>query len=145
MISLSEDLYASYPRHMGRGAAIKAIEKSLKKVPYGRLSAALQAYCRKVEAEGTEDQFIPYPATWFNQGRYDDDMTPYPRTNGGTHLPSEPGLYVETRTPEQMEADRKECLRLDAEMKEIDLKRYQEWLTKSELFKKNHPWTGPTE
>jgi hypothetical protein len=87
MISLSEDLYASYPRHIGRGAALKAIEKALKKVPYGRLSAALQAYCRKVEAERTEDQFIPHPATWFNQERYDDDMTPHPRAQAQLDKP----------------------------------------------------------
>jgi hypothetical protein len=81
-----ESLYRLYPRHVGKKAALKAIVKALQKKPFDELLLAVQAFCRKCSAEGTEEQFIPHPATWFNAGRYEDEeFTPgyAVKTNGG--------------------------------------------------------------
>ena len=83
-ISLCEELYQAYPRHTAKDAALKAIEKALKKKSFDELLPIVRNYAQNVEkdiAEGrTEKQFIPHPATWFNQGRYeDDDLKPPPQ------------------------------------------------------------------
>ena len=79
-----ETLYGLYPRHIGKVAAIKAIQKALKLKPFDAMLLAVRAYVRKIEIEGTEEQFIPYPASWFNAGRYEDDMTPHPKNGNET-------------------------------------------------------------
>lgn len=82
--SESQVLYGLYPRHDGKIAALKAIDKALKMKPFDDMLLLVKAYARKVSVEGTEEQFIPYPATWFNAGRYEDDMTPRPKNGNET-------------------------------------------------------------
>ena len=64
-------IYEAYPRKVGRGAAMKAILKALKAVPYEELLEAVREYARA--REGQEREYTPYPATWFNQERWADD------------------------------------------------------------------------
>ena len=66
-------LYGLYPRKVGRATALKAIDKALKVKPFDELLLAVKAFGRKLQRDGTEEQFIPHPATWFNAGRYDDE------------------------------------------------------------------------
>ena len=68
-----ETLYKLYPRHIGKEAARKAITKALSKKPFEDLLLAVHAFVRKCSQNGTEEQFIPHPASWFNAGRYDDE------------------------------------------------------------------------
>ena len=42
--SLAESLYQAYPRKAGKGAALTAITKALKKKPYPELLEAVQAF-----------------------------------------------------------------------------------------------------
>ena len=77
-------LYKAYPRHTAPKAARKAIEKALKEKPFDVLLPIVQAYAAQTAkriADGKlEKEFIPHPATWFNQGRYeDDDLKPPPQ------------------------------------------------------------------
>lgn len=67
----AETLYSLYPRKEGRLAALKAIEKALKTVDYEVLLEAVTAYA--AAREGQDRKFTPHPATWFNQGRWEDD------------------------------------------------------------------------
>lgn len=81
------ELYEIYPRHEAPKDAYRAIEKALKIKTVDELKLSLQHYKEKTDAEHTEIRFIPLPASWFNAGRYDDDMTPHPSGNGsGFHL-----------------------------------------------------------
>lgn len=68
-----ETLYGLYPRHIGKRAAGKAIEHALRLKPFDDLLLSVQNYARLVSKNGTDPQFIPHPATWFNRGSYDDD------------------------------------------------------------------------
>ena len=64
-----------YPRKVGKGAALKAIEKALERIE-GDRPAEWVAKRVKLYAESTAGQngaFTPHPATWFNQSRYLDD------------------------------------------------------------------------
>lgn len=68
-----ETLYQLYPKHAGKIPAFKAIEKALKVKTFDELLLAVQSYVRLVARDHTAQEYIPYPATWFNAGRYDDD------------------------------------------------------------------------
>ena len=66
-----EQLYQAYPVHVQKQAAMKAIAKVLKNgKPFDELLATVKKFARSKKGRG---EFCPYPATWFNQGRYEDD------------------------------------------------------------------------
>lgn len=85
-----EDIYKAYPRKVGKAAALKAIAKALRtsdRSPTGMLQVTKQ-YADAVAKWPAEDRkFIPFPATWFNQGRYDDNPTEWRR--GADAMPSQ--------------------------------------------------------
>lgn len=81
----ASDIYEVYPRRVGKPKAIAAIRK-----------AEICPNCLiervKLFAEACKDrdpQFIPHPATWFNQERYNDDPSTW-KTNA-THIKANPG------------------------------------------------------
>ena len=69
-----ERVYAAYPRKVGKGAAIKAIKKTLLRIAPDRDVGWLEARVLRFAAqcEFSDAQYVPHPATWFNQERYDD-------------------------------------------------------------------------
>lgn len=74
----AEDIYQAYPKHVAKADALKAIEKAMKKVEPQRLRDAVTAYAKAVA--GSDAQFIPYPASWFNSERYSDDPKTWGRS-----------------------------------------------------------------
>jgi hypothetical protein len=79
-------VYSLYPRKVGKRAALSAIEKAARRAvdagdapPDGviaYLAEATEAYARAVQAWPAGDRdYVPHPATWFNQERYDDDRS----------------------------------------------------------------------
>jgi hypothetical protein len=65
--------WAAYPRKVGKGAALKAWEKTRKLRP--EIGAVLSALDRCTESDQwVKDggQFIPHPATWLNELRFAD-------------------------------------------------------------------------
>ena len=68
------DIYGRYPRKVARKAAIKAIRAAAKEQSLDYLLDRVSAYAAAVARWSQEDrQYIPHPATWFHQARYDDD------------------------------------------------------------------------
>lgn len=67
-----ETFWKAYPRKVGKDAARRAFAKV--KVPVETLVAAVEA--QKASSQWTKDngQFIPNPATWLNQGRWEDEV-----------------------------------------------------------------------
>jgi hypothetical protein len=84
-------IYDLYPRHIARVAAEKAIRKAVKRVAkldgvsqadaLGKLRDAVKLYVDQERREGTELKFILHPAKWFNEERYNDDLSPTPSTS----------------------------------------------------------------
>lgn len=75
-------IYAAYPRHVGRDKACKAIAGALARsgLESGALLARVRAYAEAVAKWPPADRdYIPHPATWFNQGRYADDPREWQR------------------------------------------------------------------
>ncbi len=68
-----ERVYEAYPRKVGKGAALKAIERALRRIaPLGPdwLVERTRQYALSREFE--DPQYTPHPQTWFNQERYND-------------------------------------------------------------------------
>lgn len=65
-----------YPRKVGKKDAKKAFEKALKSTDAETMIRAVIA--QKSSGQWTRDngQYIPNPATWLNQGRWDDEIQP---------------------------------------------------------------------
>ena len=73
--TLFDQFWNAYPRHVNKQGAIKAFEKA--KVDGNLLETILTAIERQKKSDQwTKDngQFIPHPATWLNQRRWDDDV-----------------------------------------------------------------------
>jgi hypothetical protein len=75
----AEKLYQAYPRKVGKKAAIKAILWALKGREFETLMAAVLEFAASPKARG---QYCPHPATWFNEGRWEDDRRDW--QHGGT-------------------------------------------------------------
>jgi hypothetical protein len=70
-------VYDAYPKKVGKPVALRSIAKAVKKFGFEELLAKTQKYAEAVK--GTDPQFIPNPATWFNQERFNDDPTTWKR------------------------------------------------------------------
>lgn len=72
-----ERWWGRQPRKIGKAGCKRKIQSLLKAkvVSREKLDLGLAGLVAKVEAEGTETQYIPHPLTWLNQGRWDDDHT----------------------------------------------------------------------
>lgn len=73
-----ERIYDAYPKKVAKQAALKAIRKACTQIPPDELLRRVKAFAHQMLAEGKDPQYIPYPATWFSRGSYDDDFTPHP-------------------------------------------------------------------
>ena len=67
------DFYKKYPRKVAK----KVAEIAWKKMNFTEQTLALEAITNHIkywEVTETQIQFIPHPATWLNQGRYEDEL-----------------------------------------------------------------------
>lgn len=69
----AEAVYAEYPRKVAKPDAIKAIIKAFTVSPFETLLDQTKLFAKAVA--GREQRYIPHPATWFNQQRFNDDPT----------------------------------------------------------------------
>lgn len=76
-----EEIYAAYPRHVGKLAAIRAIEKAIRGgADPAMLLERVKAFA--VTSRSMETRFVPHPATWFNAGRWEDEGDGTDRSDG---------------------------------------------------------------
>lgn len=82
-----QEFWKAYPRKIGKDAALKAFKK---RKPSAELTASMIAAIEKQKRseQWTKDngQYIPNPATWLNQGRWEDELpepTAAPNYNSG--------------------------------------------------------------
>ncbi|AHB31669.1 hypothetical protein ArV2_gp59 [Arthrobacter phage vB_ArS-ArV2] len=68
-----DTFWAQYPRKAGKIAGRKAFEKAMKLTTLEQLLQGVELLKR--ETAGKELTFIPHPATWLNDGRWDDEPT----------------------------------------------------------------------
>lgn len=66
-----ETFWAAYPRKTAKADARKAFVKAVKKAPVAEIIGGLE----RVKPGWDDAQFIPYPATWLNGGRWKDEAS----------------------------------------------------------------------
>lgn len=75
--------WAEYPKKVGKGQAQKAFFKI--SVPVEALIEAVQRQKNSVQWKKDGGQYIPNPATWLNQKRWEDDLDSLNMGGGVTH------------------------------------------------------------
>ena len=75
-----ERFWSVYPRKIGKQSAKRAFERV--KVPLETLVTAVERQKCSDQWTRNNGQFIPHPATWLNQGRWDDEL---PESGRGYH------------------------------------------------------------
>jgi len=65
--------WIQYPRKVGKEAARKAFAKAMKKTTADKVLSAVEDL--RIRVAGKDQQFTPHPATWLNEGRWDDETT----------------------------------------------------------------------
>lgn len=67
-----KQFWAAYPKKIGKGAAWKAWVMA--SVPTSTVLAAIEAQKQTDQWRKDNGQFIPHPATWLNQRRWEDEV-----------------------------------------------------------------------
>ncbi len=82
----AEKIYLIYPRHVAPDEAKKAIDVALQKVEYDYLLAKTTQFAEAVNSWPSSYRYTqdgrdtcPYPATWFNKGRYLEEASEWKR------------------------------------------------------------------
>lgn len=73
----AEEIYAAYPKKVAKPAALRAIQRALKKHPAAFL---LERTRRYADLYRGDPRFIPNPANWFSDERFLDDESTWTRT-----------------------------------------------------------------
>lgn len=73
-----EEIYSAYPLKRAKPDALRAIAKALTKHPPEFLLTKTKAYAAARNGDLT---FVPNPATWFNQERFNDDPSTWTRAS----------------------------------------------------------------
>ena len=78
------EFWQAYPRKVGKQAAARAFEKATKAGtdPEAIVAAGTAYGAATALWDKADQQFIPHPSTWLNQGRWDDDPNTWSRTDG---------------------------------------------------------------
>lgn len=110
----AEAIYEAYPKKVGRDDALKAISAALKKHPPEYLLDKTQQFAAAVNSWPSSYRYktdgrdtCPHPATWFNQGRFQDDPREWRRA-GARSGPDRP-TAVSAPTAAQEEAAQQEA------------------------------------
>ena len=80
-----EEFWRAYPRKVGKGAARKAYLKVME-LRLATHDVVISAVLRYIPLWATKKpRFIPHPATWLNQERWEDDIDGELADGAGTH------------------------------------------------------------
>lgn len=95
--------WSVYPKKVGKGEARKAFEKA--KVSLEVLLHAIEVQKSSQQWKKDGGQYIPNPATWLNQGRWEDELQPAagPAKTAGSLPGTTPHPEADKRAKERME------------------------------------------
>lgn len=71
-VPVFEDFWNIYPRKIGKKAALRSFNSAIKNHDAKAIMNGVARFAKA--SKGTEKQYIPHPATWLNQGRWDDEV-----------------------------------------------------------------------
>jgi hypothetical protein len=106
-----EEFWKVYPRKVGKVAAKKAFAKAAKEVGCALIAVGVQRFAH--DPYKPAKQFLPHPATWLNEGRWDDE--PYPPRE---LTPEEKQAFAKEQNERRRQADLEASRKLREEMAE---------------------------
>jgi DNA-binding Lrp family transcriptional regulator len=65
--------WSEYPKRVAKPSAVKAFQKAMKKTDLPTILIAIRKYKKTDQWRKDKGQFIPNPATWLNQERWEDE------------------------------------------------------------------------
>jgi hypothetical protein len=78
-----EEFWIKYPKKVGKGAAEKAFDKIRPtEQVFERMITAIEKQKNSAQWKKDNGQYIPNPATWLNQQRWEDEITSAPTAKG---------------------------------------------------------------
>lgn len=80
-------VWNEYPRKVGKPAARKAMKAKYNPINRNFIAYGIRKWIFHWERSGTEMQFIPHPATFLNQERYNDEPPPVVATTPKPNTP----------------------------------------------------------
>ena len=81
---LFDEFWAEYPKKVGKDAARKAFDKRKpSRDLLARMLASIRVQAQTLAWQKDGGQFIPHPATWLNEGRWQDEETAMPTIQRG--------------------------------------------------------------
>ena len=72
LMAIFQKFYVEYPKHVGRGAAIRALRGALKIATAEEIIDGAKKHAAWCKENGADFKYIPHPATWLNQQRWLD-------------------------------------------------------------------------
>ena len=96
-----DEFWSEYPRKVGKKDARKAFDKALKTTDAETMIRAVIAQKQSGQWLRENGRYIPNPATWLNQGRWDDEIQPV----------TTPSMKLKTAPSEQHIYDKDELRR----------------------------------
>ena len=84
-----EEFWKAYPKKIGKDAARRTFEK--RKITAEMMPSVIQSVRKQCQSDAwkkDDGQFIPHPATWLNQGRWQDEI------DTATAVPAEQSLMT---------------------------------------------------
>lgn len=75
-----ENFWMAYPKKVGKKDARRAWMKARDKPPLLDILIALKGHKESAQWQRDQGQYIPNPATWLNQGRWDDKLAQQPKS-----------------------------------------------------------------
>jgi hypothetical protein len=95
-----EEFWAAYPKKVGKGAAEQMWKRHVKVSVHDRIFASIARHKGSEQWRKDAGQFIPNPATWINQHRWEDE----PQNNYAPPRVTSPVSGAGKRAPEWMAA-----------------------------------------
>lgn len=93
--SAASEVYQAYPRKVGRPSALRAIQRAISLHGYEHVLKRTQEFTTAWQRSGKSLEYIPYPTTFFNQERYNDDFAAmFPATSSA---PSAAAQFVSSQ------------------------------------------------
>lgn len=84
-----DSFWLNYPRKVGKEAARKSFAKALKSTDVETIMSGVDSL--RLEVAGKDPKFTPHPATWLNEGRWDDE--PQGQLQIPVSSPWDPGFH----------------------------------------------------
>ena len=112
--TLFDQFWEWYPRKVGKEAARKAWDKARNKTDQQTILDGIQRY--RLDPNLPVKEFIPHPATWLNEGRWDDEPLPargQQQRPTGSQVRLQAGLELLQRTQAKQEQQEQHLLEIE--------------------------------